>query len=74
MADGMTIVKFLDLIGWGEWFKSYAECDKDLLTFPDVVFGTLPFMLQLFFIIFLLNWIMGMIGDVTKIIAKGGHI
>ena len=72
--DGLTIVKFLELIGWGDWFKAFVENEENLnITFSDLVFGTLPFMFQLFFIIFLLNWICGIIGDVCKIIARGGR-
>lgn len=72
--DGLTIVKFLELIGWGDWFKAFVENEEGFeITFSDLVFGSLPFMLQLFFIIFLLNWICGIIGDVCKIIARGGR-
>lgn len=75
MTDGLTIIKFLDLIGWGDWFNAYVNSDAVLdLTFSDLVFGTLPYLLQLFFVILLLNWIMGIIADVVKIIARGGHL
>lgn len=74
-TDDMAIVKFLDLIGWGNWFRDVILKDGALdgVTFADLVFGTLPFMLQLFLIIFLLNWVMGIIGDITKIFARGGR-
>lgn len=75
MDSNLTVIKFLELIGWGDWFRDYFEGGSlNGITFADLVFGTLPFMLQLFFVIFLLNWIMGIIGDVTKIIARGGRI
>ncbi len=71
----MAIVKFLELIGWGDWFKALLHSGElESVTFADLVFGTLPFMLQLFFIIFLLNWICGIIGDVCKTIARGGRL
>lgn len=72
--DGQTIVKFLELIGWGDWAKTFlADGDLSSITFPDLVLGTLPFMLQLFLVIFFLNWLMGLIGDITKRIAGGGR-
>ena len=73
--EDMAVVKFLELLGWGDWFKAFfANGNLDDITFADLCLGTLPFMLQLFFVILLLNWIMGIIGDVTKIIAKGGRL
>lgn len=61
------IVKFMELIGFGEWWERFAVNDEGaLITFSDVTFGTLPFILRLVFIIFLLNWIMGMISDGVK--------
>lgn len=75
MDNSLTVVKFLELIGWGEWFKHFYEnTDTSVFTFSDLVFGTLPFMLQLFLVIFLLNWVMGIIGDTCKIIARGGRL
>lgn len=68
------MIEFLQLIGFGKWAEKYLSDDFYLAeaTFADLVFDTLPCMLQLFLIIFLLNWIMGIIGDVTKFIARGG--
>ncbi len=69
-----NIIKFLDLIGWGDWAAKFlADGDFSQITFPDLLFCTLPFMLQLFLVIFLLNWLMGLIGDITKSIARGGR-
>lgn len=74
LSSDFDVVRFLELIGWGKWFETFfKEGGFANITFADLVFGTLPFMLQLFFVIFLLNWIMGMIGDITKIIARGGR-
>lgn len=73
--EDMAVVKFLELLGWGDWFRTFFQGDNlNNITFADLTLGTLPFMLQLFFVILLLNWIMGIIGDVTKIIAKGGRL
>lgn len=73
--DGQTIVKFLELIGWGDWASKFlADVDLSQITFADLVLGTLPFMLQLFLVIFFLNWFMGLIGDITKRIAGGGRL
>lgn len=74
LSSEFQVVDFLELIGWGDWFRTFfTDGGFDKITFADLVFGTLPFMLQLFLVIFLLNWIMGMIGDITKIIARGGR-
>ena len=64
---------FLDLIAWGEWFDQYmiASADGKAWTFSDLIFGTLPMVLQLCFIIFLLNWIMGIISDTCKLKLGG---
>ncbi len=70
----IELVEFLRLIGFGRWAEKYLSEDFNFadVTFADLVFDTLPCMLQLFLVIFLLNWIMGIIGDVTKFIARGG--
>lgn len=74
MDSNLTVIKFLELIGWGDWAQTFlAEGSLDKVTFADLTFGTLPFMLQLFLVIFFLNWIMGIIGDVTKNISRGGR-
>lgn len=74
LSPDFDVVSFLELIGWGDWFKTFfKDGGFDNINFADFVFGTLPFMLQLFFVIFLLNWIMGIIGDITKIISRDGR-
>lgn len=65
----IDINNFLNLIGFGEWWSKYggAEEVEQVLTFSDVTFGTLPFVLRLMFIIFLLNWLLGMMSDAVKL-------
>lgn len=74
LSADFDVVDFLELIGWGDWFKTFFQGGGfDDITFADFIFGTLPFMLQLFLVILLLNWIMGIIGDITKFISRGGR-
>lgn len=57
-------IEFMKMIGFGEWFEKFVTNDAAGVTFSDLVFNTLPPMLQLFLLIFFLNWIMGIVGDV----------
>lgn len=70
------ILEFLELIGWGEWAQRYLSDTADPLevTFSDVCFNTLPAMLQLFFLVFILNWVMGIIGDSCRFVGRGGKL
>lgn len=70
----MDIRVFLDLLGWTKWADKYLDNEfGDSWTFGDLVFDTLPHVLQLFFIIWLLNWVMGIIADACKL-RIGGHM
>lgn len=70
----MNPYDLLDMFGWDDWVSKYiTNADGSSFNFGDLVFDTLPCVLQLFLIIFFLNWIMGIIGDVTKTIARGGR-
>lgn len=64
----IDIAKFMELIGFGQWYSYYCVNEEaNMLTFSDVTFGTLPFVLRLIFIVFLLNWLFGMMSDVVKL-------
>ena len=67
--------QFMELIGWADWFEKYVMSAQDgyCVTFSDLTFGTLPFIMQLLFIIFMLNWIMGMISDTVKLKLGGAR-
>ncbi len=67
------IVEFLELIGWGDWFAQWTA-EGNEITFSDLCFGTLPYILQLAFVIFMLNWVMGMISDGVKLRLGGGRL
>ena len=70
----MNPYDLLVMLGWADWVSKYiTNADGSSFNFGDLVFDTLPCVLQLFLIIFFLNWIMGIIGDVTKTIARGGR-
>lgn len=65
-------VDFLNLLGWADWVNMFLVNEYgENWTFADLVFNTLPCVLQLFLIVFFLNWIMGIIGDCCK--AFGGR-
>lgn len=66
---------FLNLLGWSDWVNDFLVNEFGTeWTFADLVFGTLPNVLQLFFVVFMLNWVMGIIGDTCKVIGgrRGG--
>ena len=67
------IFEFLKWLGWADWANKFLvnELGTDW-TFSDLVFGTVPAVLQLFFVIWLLNWIMGFIFDVSHAGRGGG--
>lgn len=67
------IVEFLELIGWGDWFAQWTA-EGNEITFSDLCFSTLPYILQLAFVIFMLNWVMGMISDGVKLKLGGGRL
>lgn len=67
------IVEFLELIGWGDWVNTFLK-NAENVTFSQLTLGTLPFVLQLFFVIFMLNWVMGMISDGVKLKLGGGRL
>lgn len=66
-------IDLLKLFGWSEWVSKYIESDVSSFTFGDLVFDTLPLVLQLFFIVFFLNWIMSIISDTCRGIRRGGR-
>lgn len=66
------IMNFLRWIGFGDWADMFLVNELGAeWTFADLVFGTLPAVLQLFAIVWLLNWIMGFIYDIAR--EVGGH-
>lgn len=69
-----TDFDFLKYLGWANWIARFLnnEMGEDW-TFADLVFETVPAVLQLFAVIWLMNWIMGFIYDFTKRIGGGGR-
>lgn len=68
--------QFMDLIGWADWFDQYmiaSSAHGEAWSFSDLVLGTIPMAFQLCFILFLLNWIMGMISDTVKLRLGGAR-
>lgn len=61
-----SIKDFLHSIGWGEWFNAFFDDRGN--TIIDISFGgfilrTIPAVMELCLLVWLLNWIMGIIAD-----------
>lgn len=68
----MDVRVFMDLLGWSKWADKYLDGELGAdWGFGDLVFDTLPHVLQLVFIVWLLNWIMGIIADICKTHISG---
>lgn len=67
---------FMNLIGWSRYIDALlnsANGGEDW-SFADLFFNTLPCVLQMFFIIWLLNWLLGMIADTVRCAGRGGRL
>lgn len=58
---------FLNWLGFADWANKFLVNELGTeWTFADLVFESIPAVLQLFAIVWLLNWIMGFIFDVSR--------
>lgn len=61
------MMDFLNWIGFSDWADKFiVNSSGTEWTFADLVFESIPAVLQLFAIVWLLNWIMGFIFDVSR--------
>lgn len=61
------MMDFLNWIGFSDWADKFiVNLSGTEWTFADLVFESIPAVLQLFAIVWLLNWIMGFIFDVSR--------
>jgi len=71
-----SIGDFLKAIGWGDWFNAFFNEAGDTvinLSFGGFILQTIPAVMELCLIIWLLNWIMGIISDGCKLRFGGGR-
>lgn len=71
-----SVKEFLQSIGWGEWFRAFFTEEGTTVVnigFGDFVLQTIPAVLELCLLVWLLNWIMGIISDGCKLRFMGGR-
>ena len=71
-----SIKEFLQSIGWGDWFTAFFTDDGQAvvnLSFGGFILQTIPAVMELCLIVWLLNWIMGIISDGCSLRFGGGR-
>lgn len=71
-----SIKDFLASIGWGEWFTAFFDANGDTVvnvSFGGFILRTIPSVMELCLVVWLLNWIMGIIADGCSLRFGGGR-
>lgn len=71
-----SINDFLHSIGWGEWFNAFFTEEGETIvnvSFGGFILRTIPAVMELCLIVWLLNWIMGIIADGCSLRFMGGR-
>lgn len=71
-----SVKNFLTEIGWDYWFAAFFSDSGEVLanvTFGQFVLNTIPAIMQLCLVVWLLNWILGIISDGCNLRFGGGR-